>query len=496
MGKKAFFRLIFLLSFSSCSLSSLKDPYTLAPTNPYSTWTPLEGNQLVSTKYCQTLLPPSFHTEKLALAQLLDIALQNNPSTKQSWAAARAAAAEYGVSLSAFYPNAVVSGFFYRQRAGFPETGIPTATPGQPTTISAGSSSGSTIQENYFSETGPDITLSYTLFDFGQRTAAATAARESLYYADLSHNQQIQSVLQIVMEDYYEYLYQKSVETAYRDNLTNAETSLDAANEKFSLGLASLSDVAQARTQFLQSKIDLNTQKQQLEISFAQLAVDLGLPANIPFQVEELPEKIDPSPIMENLDSLIGLAQEKRQDFLAAEANYRSKKASWIQAKRARYPTINSQLSTGRYWFNKGLVEPKGHWSAVISLTLPLFDGFSLRNQMKSAEANMEMAKAQVLSTELSLIQNVTTAHSGVKAAALNLKDSEEYLKAAELEFKIALENYKAGTNTILDLLKAQNFLADSRSKKALAQKDWFSSLAKIAFATGTLCTPPCKEVL
>ena len=98
------------------------------------------------------------------------------------------------------------------------------------------------------------------------------------------------------------------------------------------------------------------------------------------------------------------------------------------------------------------------------------------------------------MQTESTQLQNLTTAHMGVKTAASNLTDSDEYLKAAELEFNIALTSYKVGTMTILDVLQAQSSLADARSKKASAQKDWFLSLADIAYATGSLCATPNEE--
>ncbi len=491
MGLKRFAGLVLLLS--GC-IHDARSPFDLAPLTPFSTWSPMKGNNLVSAKHCKTMLPPDFETNELALSELLDIALQNNPSTRQTWAMARAAAAQYGQSLSPFYPNVQFSSFYFRQRAGFPTTGVPTATPGSPTTISAGGSTSQSVQESYFTEAGPDVILSYTLFDFGQRTAASTAARESLYYADLNHNQNIQTVLQSVITDYYTYLYQLSVERADLANLKNAEMALDAANEKFALGLAALGDVAQSRTQFLQSRINLTTQKQNVETAFAQLAVDLGLPANVPFKVQPLPEKILAGSLLDDLDSLVTLAQEQRQDFLAAQSNLRSKEASLLQAKRAVMPVLSSQVSTGRYWFNGGLVEPENHWTATLTLTFPLFNGYYYSNQVRAAEANLEESKAQLLQSELGLIQGVTNAYMGVKTSSANLSDSEEYLKAAELQFDIAITSYKAGTTTILDVLQAQSALADARTKKAEAQKNWFLSLADIAYATGSLCASPKEE--
>ena len=70
------------------------DPMSMAPGNSYSSWTPMQGNTMVSSKYCKTVLPPAFQSEALNLAQLVDIALMNNPSTRQTWAQARSAAAQ------------------------------------------------------------------------------------------------------------------------------------------------------------------------------------------------------------------------------------------------------------------------------------------------------------------------------------------------------------------------------------------------------------------
>ncbi len=435
------------------------------------------------------------------LAELLDIALQNNPSTKQTWANARSAAAQYGQSLSLFYPQIQGSASYVRQKGSFPTTnsfaGATSATPGSGSPATLGStvqSNSFTTQTFYSTQGGPDVTLSYVLFDFGQRSASAMAAREALYYADYTHNQEVQTILQTVMDDYYAYIYQLAVLHANEANLANAQMSLDAANEKFALGLAALGDVATARTQFLQSRMNLTSQKQNVENAFAQLAVDMGLPANIRFKVQPLPEQTIAEPVLESVNALMEIAQNQRQDLLSAQANVRSKEALLLRAKRSVMPVLSTTLDTGHYWFQQGQQEHNMHWIASFSLSFPIFDGFYFKNGVRKAEANLDYSKAQLYQTELSISQNVTTAHMGVKTAALNLSDSYEYLQSAELEFNIALASYKAGTKTILDVLSAQSSLADARAKKAEAQQSWFTSLATIAYATGSLCATPNEQ--
>jgi outer membrane protein TolC len=426
---------------------------------------------MVSAKLCQQIVPQQFGKEKLSLADLIDIALQNNPATKQTWAAARTAAAQYGQTLSPFLPQIDGQLSFIRSRT----TGI---------------SFGGDPLPFYYTQAGPDLLLSYTLFDFGQRTAKSLAAREALYYADWSHNQQLQNVIQLVMADYYTYLYEQEALKAQEANLQNAQASLDAANERFALGLAALGDVAQARTQYLQSKIGLNTQKQTVENAFAQLATGIGLPANIPFEVLPWPEAVETAPILQGLAELVEIAQTQRQDFLAAQAELRYREMLLLQAERASLPVVTTNLDIGRYNFQNGAQETT-HWSAIVNVAIPLFRGYYFRNGIRAAEAEVSRAEAQVVQTELSIIQQVTTSKVGVETASKNLADSAEYLKAAELEFEIALASYKAGTNTILDLLSAQSSVADARSKKAEAIQGWYTSLATLAYATGSLCAPP-----
>jgi outer membrane protein len=462
---------LFLLG--GCSTSAF-DPWGLAPSSSGSTWSPMQGNRMVCSKFCETLLPPNFEAGELSLADLIDIALQNNPQTKQTWANARASAAQYGQSLSGFFPEFDLSGNFQRYKTTF-------ISPLQPTPY-------------YYTQGGPSLTLSYTLFDFGQRTAAAETARQTLYYADYNHNQKIQDVLQEVMDNYYSYLYQMATLRSSEADLETSLSSLDAANEKFSLGLAALGDVAQARTQYLQSKINLTTQKLNVENAFAQLAVSLGLPANLPFKVQPMPNEIEANPMLTSVEELVIEAQKKRQDFLAANANLESQKAALLSAKRAFLPVVTTNIGTAHDWYQAGAEDHNFQWNFQLAVSIPIFKGFYYRNGIFNAEANIKIAEAELIQTELGVISDVTVAHMGVKTSAQNLKDTEDYLKAAEMEFNIALATYKAGTKTILDVLSAQSSLADARSKKAGSQKDWFTSLATIAHATGALCTPPPEE--
>jgi len=461
--------------FIACSCSRERaaiNPMAYAPSQPSAVWTPLKKNILLSSKYCETLLPPSF-TENgtaLSLAELIDIGLQNSPGTKMTWSEARSSAAQYGQSLSAYYPELNATTTYSRVRQSFFDI--------------------IDVFPYYLTTVTPELTLTYTIFDFGQRRSSSESARQALFYADWTHNQEIQTVIQMVMDDYYDYTYQKQLQIALAEDLENSKTTLEAAEQKLHWGVASLGDVAQAKSSYLQAKINFISQERSVENSFATLAKDVGLPANLYFTVQNLPEKVCADIVLDGVDELIQKAQQCRQDLMAAQADVCSKKALVDQAKAVSLPLIQGEFDFGKNWWSGGLKEDY-HFTMQFTMTFPLFKGFYYKNGVRGAKANLEKSTAMLLDKELSIIKEVATSHQNVKSSSETLKYSEEYVETAALQYAIALANYKAGTGTILDVLNAQTSLADARSKLANSKKDWFSSLASLAYSTGSLCPVP-----
>jgi outer membrane protein len=470
-----------LLGLASCAnQQAAYDPLSLAPDTPYAVWCPLKKNTLISSRYCQTVLPPAFHDGlDLSLAELIDIGLQNNPKTKITWAEARSAAALYGQSLSKYYPELTTTGTYQRERQTFIFT----------STSEAG---GSTFEPFYLTTVTPELTLTYTIFDFGQRRTSSETARQALFQADWTHNQQIQSMIQIVMDDYYDYTYQKELLIATKADLENASTSYDAAQMRFKAGVANLNDVSQAKSSFLQAKINYVSQEKAVENSFATLATDIGVPANIPFKVQELPQKVCIEPVLEDIDELTARAQKQRADLIAAQANVKSKEANLANAKLASWPSVQGYFDFGKNWYSGGFVEDY-HFTLTFSLTFPLFKGFYYKNGIRNAAAGLDQSKANLLQTELNIVKDVSTSYQNLKTASETVRFSDDYVKSAEVEYDVALQNYKAGTGTILSVVSAQSSLADARSKLAGSKRDWYTSLAYLAYATGSLCPVPCN---
>jgi outer membrane protein TolC len=247
----------------------------------------------------------------LSLVQLVDVALRTNPQTREAWSFARAAAAEVGSKRSLYFPVFEVDGTILRQKSASTIDGRFTY-----------------LQTTY----GPSVAASWLLFDFGGREADVEEATRALYAADWTHNAAIQDVVLSVAQAYYGYLNSKALVIARQSNLDEARRSLDASEERHRAGVATIADVLQARTAASQIELQLQDTQGQLQIIRGALATAIGVSANIPVEVGQLPEDLPLDMVKKNVDELIARAVTERPDLaasrfaaLAAQSRIRSR---------------------------------------------------------------------------------------------------------------------------------------------------------------------------
>src|SRR5438034_530003 len=154
---------------------------------------------------------------ELKLTDVIDIALRNNTATSAAWADARSAAASYGAAKGQIYPTVALNG---------------TVTAIRRTVSSAGQQA---VEQQFSS---PTLNLSWLLLDFGGRSGSIGAARAALLAADWTHNASLQSVVLAVEQAYFLYLGTKALLDAQQTTLKEAQTNLEAAEQRHRVGLA------------------------------------------------------------------------------------------------------------------------------------------------------------------------------------------------------------------------------------------------------------------
>jgi len=223
----------------------------------------------------------------------------------------------------------------------------------------------------------------------------------------------------------------------------------------------------------------------------------MGLPSDLKYKMQHLPLSLPQKKELKDVDELLTIAMDHRPDLLAARADLKSKEENVKAARLQFFPTITYDLEVEKSYFFNGSLRDDNDWNSIFSLNIPIFSGFSTLNSVRTAKSSKKQARANLKALELSVIQEITNAHSDVFVAYETIQYAQALLESAEKQYRIALSQYRVGVNTILDVLSAQTALADARAKKISSLTQWYTSLSTMSYATGIISpiTPPEEEL-
>jgi outer membrane protein len=400
----------------------------------------------------------------LTLARVVDLSLQNNPATRQSWASALAAADDYGASRGELLPS--VSAGVTASRA-----------------LSLGTSSRPAEERTQY---GPTASLSYLALDFGGRSGRIDFARRTALATSLTHNVTLQNTILSTESAVYEYLGTRALRDAQQAAVKEAQANLEAAQQRHEVGLATVADELQARTALAQAQLDLETIDGQLAVTRSAVAIGMGLPATTEFDVPSITPVDSASMISLTVDSLIAIAQQSRPDLASVREMAAAAGAAARVARSANRPAL-ALGSTGAYTGSTLAGTSGRNYTLNIGLQMPVFTGFSNEYRIRAADADLLAAQARSDVVRQQVMLQVVTAYTSLQTATRRVATGRELLAAATQSEQVASGRYREGVGTIVDLLVAQSALASARAQAIQTQWQWRQALAQLSHDVGTL---------
>jgi outer membrane protein TolC len=458
-------QLALVVLVSACVHSAPRiDGVAPTPANPSSLWQPSPSVVSAAARDTAHAAASAALPRQYTLAEVVDIALRNSPATRLSWLQARSAADVYGSTDGRIYPT-VTAGVIANRS-------LQIATPGRP--------AGERTQY------GPTLSLTYTVLDFGGRSGSIDVARQTAIAADLTHNTTVENTILQVETAAFGYLSTRAQRDAQKSDLDLATAALDAANERHRVGLATIADVLQARTARSEAELQLLTLEGALHIARGALAVGMGLPANTPLDVPEVAASDSVFFITESVDSLIELAVRNRPELATARAQA-SAASSQIRIARSAYLPAIAFGATGTRNGSDVSTFSGNTYSLNLGLQIPVFSGFSNQYDVAAASEQYQAALARTDVTKQQIIQQVFTAYYSLRTSTDRVRTSRDLLASAIQSESVARERYREGVGSIVDLLVAQNALANARAQSVDARWQWRTSLAQLAHDVGVL---------
>ena len=268
-----------------------------------------------------------------------------------------------------------------------------------------------------------------------------------------------------------------------RNTLDAFTQALQLTQDRQKGGLASESDVQQARTQLEETRaqfVDLGVQRAQFEHAIAVL---VGDPAT-GFSVAEKPLAGDPPSVPTGLPSTL---LERRPDIAAAERRVASANALIGVAQAAYYPTITLGANGGVESDIIGQVFSAGstQWNAGPGANEVLFDAGRRRAQVDYAKAQREQATALYREQVLSAFRDVEDQLSALRVLEGEAAVQNQAVDAARRSTELSTLRYKRGLAPYLEVLTNQAIeLTDERTAASLVARRVVAS-AQLQIALG-----------
>jgi outer membrane protein len=473
-----------LAQFAIGGCSSYSDqpelnPRRWAPAAVEREWSPPPyAKPLVSSPAAAEMsrsFPTPERSRRFALTELIDLALQRNPSTRSAWQSAEAAAAAAGKAREPFYPVVRTQSVNGYQR-------LVDLVPKHWGTLKTWQSRS-------------QVSLDYDLLDFGRRDASASSALNQVIAANLLFNRAVQQVVFDVERSYYELDAAEAGVDAAQATLKLATTDRNNAERRQQHGLATQPEVLLARQREAQAGYDLENARLAVSLAQADLAVALGVRAGDAPEVERLANQPLPNSLGADVDQLIDSAVRERPDLAAKVSIVRAKQADVALARASLYPTLGLTSFYGAQAFSYRLSNPETptfnalapEYGAGVTLKWDVFTGFSRVNSIHQAEAERDAARSDLTSAEIDVAANVWRAYYSYLTARRKYDYAEALLAASESSYHSNFKSYGLGLVNVIDLLSAERELASARFTIIQSKAALLISAAAVSFATGAI---------
>jgi NodT family efflux transporter outer membrane factor (OMF) lipoprotein len=258
-------------------------------------------------------------------------------------------------------------------------------------------------------------------------------------------------------QDYFELRGADGEKELLETTVKSYQDYLKLTQDRFSFGVASGSDVAQAQTQLNTARaqlIDYDVARAQYEHAIAVLTGKAPADLSISYS----PIKITPPPVPVGVPSTL---LERRPDIAAAERQMAAANEQIGIAQAAYYPTLSLSGTAGleSTAFLKWISWPSRFWSVGPTLSETLFDAGRRRAAVNQTLAAYDATVANYRQTVLVGFQQVEDNLAALRVLEKEAQAENDAVTAAQSALDISTYQYKAGTVNYLTVITEQAIL-------------------------------------
>lgn len=318
------------------------------------------------------------------------------------------------------------------------------------------------------------IQLVWTLFDGTRMFATHRRLAELEALGQLNSRNQMVNTAANVIATYYGIVRQKQQLKAIQEQTSVSEERVKLAERKLQVGTG-------GKPELLQAKVDLNafrTAALSQETLIQQLKDQLN--SLLALELPGTYEVTDTIPISTTLtlDEIMNNVEMTNTALVAARKSISVAEQSLRENRAGRSPIINL---TSAYNFNRvenelvtspiaqKYIRNRGY-NYGLSVTIPILNGMSTNRLIGQSKVNLERQKLIYEQQKTIITAGIRIAFASYDNALKVLRIEEENILLAKENVNIALEGFRRGITTFIELRTAQQSLADAYNRLIAAR--------------------------
>jgi outer membrane protein len=301
-----------------------------------------------------------------------------------------------------------------------------------------------------------------------------------------------------------------------KEQLSIDEKRLGRSQEMVNAGTIPRGDLFDLKATIASDKQNITVSENNLLISKLNLAQLLQLKEFLDFDVVDDTNVKDENNIMSQKPiDIYNKAKETRTELKLAQTNLEIAEKNVAIAKGAYQPTLRGSYSFGTSAsyshmltgvdgngnpiyvsadpiFNQ-FSDNKGH-NFGLQLSVPIFNGFSVRNNVERNKVSLEKSKIDLEQKSLDLQRNVYTAFTDAKGALNTYESSTVALEARQQSYDYAKEKYDVGLMNSFDFSQAQTLLTNAQTDVIRTKYEYMFRIKILEFYFGIPIVPIAKN--
>jgi outer membrane protein len=427
----------------------------------------------------------------LTLEEALRLARVNHPQLHAARAQTEASTARVAEMKAPLLPQVNGTASYQRSTSNYvpqpgalPKSLTTSSSTATATSTSTATTSGSSSSSSW--NTVPSynakITASELIYDFGQTTGKWNAAKATLRSQEENERNSDVQVAFNLRSAYFTAAAARALVKVAEETLNNQEAHLKQIQGFVQAGTRPEIDLAQARTDRANAKVQLINAQVAYDTDKALLNQTMGIERGTEYDVADpLAESVPGED--ESTDAILPSALKARPDLLSLARLIEAQELTTKSIKGGYAPSLGVSTS-----FSDGgadLGNLAWNWSATLGLTWQIFGGGITDAQMREARANTAVLSAQYDLQRQQVRADVEQARLGVRATKAAIEATHEAAVNARVRLNLAEGRYQAGIGSSIELGDSQVALTAASAQEIQAVFNLAIARAKLLQALG-----------